>query len=610
MVVEQILEWLVTQKPFATNAAFKTNSPESVNRKNAMQVLRSSLEANLADEGVLINGESVLIGMSSGQGIDTSIPYLSFSAANTRTGVTQGWSLTLMAQQQASGVSFAIGLGVYKGAKKSARIAYTDKVLEDKQIPLKYRARLNIGFSGLAKSYASSSPLSLSFSIEELTKLSDEAFLKELHQVIAQFNYVLNNYSDYPVPQAAEVSDRYTISVDDESDLEGVFRALAWTGKFLRDRPGEKFLTGEIAQALVETYPQEAEQKRLASKQDLTNDGLVKQIDAEIRSRFSTGQMSKKFPQIKATTDSPRRIFWESDGSTLSYDISSIQADGSFMDDAELSRILDILQSKKNIILQGPPGTGKTWLAKRLAYAQMGEKASNRVVSLQFHSNMSYEDFVRGWRPMGDGRLSLVDGPFLELVKKASDNPGEDFALVIEELNRGNPAQIFGELLTLIEANKRTEDNALRLTYPASQDELVFVPENIYVIGTMNMADKSLALMDFAFRRRFGFITLEPQFNEAWSAWLSELGLDSAVSSRIKAAIDQLNHSISNDPNLGPSYAIGHSFFTPNDKVKDANAWLNAVVDSEIEPALQEYWFDDPASVTAELLKLKTQLFE
>ena len=129
MVVEQILEWLVTQKPFATQAAFKTNSPESMSRKKAMQALRASLEVDLAAEGLFINGESVVIGMSSGQGIDTSIPYLSFSAAGIQTGVTQGWSLTLMAHQEASGVAFAIGLGVYKGAKKSARIAYTDKVL-------------------------------------------------------------------------------------------------------------------------------------------------------------------------------------------------------------------------------------------------------------------------------------------------------------------------------------------------------------------------------------------------------------------------------------------------------------------------------------------------
>ncbi len=609
MIVELIREWLTAQEPFALDAAYKTNSPESVNRRRVMQNLRTALEAGLADNQIIINGEPIVIGMSAGQGIDTAVPYLSFSRATTPNSVTRGWSVGIMAQQGATGIAFYIGLGVYNGAKKKARKTYTDRVIQDNRIPEKFRNRLDIGFGGLANSYAASTPLSFDFDLEKLKTLSDKTFFSELKEFVAQYEFVLENYSDYPLREDEVATDGGQVSGIDEAEKEGVFRTLSWTGLFLKGRPGEKFIAGEIAEALVQAHPVEAEQKRLASKQGLSEAGLVKQVEAEVSSRVSTGNLTKKFPQVRVTDDVPRKMYWEPAADAATYGVSAIQAEGSFLNAAELDQTLGILRSKKNIILQGPPGTGKTWLAKRLAYALMGEKAPERIVSLQFHSNMSYEDFVRGWRPMGDGKLSLVDGPFLELVETAQQNPDLDYALVIEELNRGNPAQIFGEILTLVEANKRSEDNALRLTYPRSRDELVFVPENLYVIGTMNMADKSLALMDFAFRRRFGFISLEPKFNEAWSAWLTKLGVNRATSSRIRAALDQLNSAISNDPNLGSAYAIGHSFFTPNEVISSTETWLSAVVNSEIEPALREYWFDDPITVENELGKIRTQLF-
>ena len=173
---------------------------------------------------------------------------------------------------------------------------------------------------------------------------------------------------------------------------------------------------------------------------------------------------------------------------------------------------LALLRRKKNLVLQGPPGTGKTWLAKRLGYALLGARDTRRMTAVQFQPSLSYEDFVRGWRPDGEGGLLLADGVFLEVVDAAREQPEQDFVLVIEEINRGNPAQIFGELLTLLEADKRHEDEALRLAYPRPeiQNERVHVPPNLYVIGTMNLADRSLALVDLALRRRFGFKTLKP----------------------------------------------------------------------------------------------------
>ncbi|MCQ3807709.1 MAG: AAA family ATPase, partial [Acidimicrobiia bacterium] len=179
------------------------------------------------------------------------------------------------------------------------------------------------------------------------------------------------------------------------------------------------------------------------------------------------------------------------------YSVDDVIAEGCFLDRSRLEAILDRWRVKKNLILQGPPGTGKTWLAKRLAFALIGYRSLQRVRPVQFHPNLSYEDFVRGWRPSGDseGRLKLLDGPFLRAVEDAANDPARDHVVVIEEINRGNPAQIFGEMLTLLEADKRNADEALELSYPRRSGERVHIPGNLFVVGTMNIADRSLALV-------------------------------------------------------------------------------------------------------------------
>ena len=278
------------------------------------------------------------------------------------------------------------------------------------------------------------------------------------------------------------------------------------------------------------------------------------------------------------------------------YKIANILEDGCFLDDDKLSEILNRLKIKKNLILQGPPGTGKTWLGKRLAYALVGERDDDRVRSFQFHPNMSYEDFVRGHRPNSDRKLDLVDGPFIEMVDAAKADPDSMYVMVIEEINRGNPAQIFGEMLTLLEADKRKPEEALRLVYAKEGEGWVYIPENLYVIGTMNVADRSLALVDFALRRRFAFVNLEPALNDLWSGWVNEhCGIDQDFLSLIKDKLDSLNETIAGDRDLGPQFKIGHSFVTPTYHLgDDAREWFRDVVNTEIGPLLDEYWFDAP----------------
>lgn len=280
------------------------------------------------------------------------------------------------------------------------------------------------------------------------------------------------------------------------------------------------------------------------------------------------------------------------------YSVEKIIDDGCFLEKTEIEKVLKRLRTKKNLILQGPPGTGKTWLAKRLAFALIGQKDDSKIRAVQFHPNLSYEDFIRGWRPSGAGKLELVDGPFMEIVKTAIANPDSKYVLVIEEINRGNPAQILGEMLTLLEADKRTPEEALELSYTVEKGERVYIPSNLYVIGTMNIADRSLALVDLALRRRFAFIDLEPKLGKSWHDWVhTQNGVDSSLLIEIERRITALNNEIAADANLGPQFKVGHSYVTPavgasitNDNAKE---WFCDVVDTEIGPLLDEYWFDN-----------------
>ena len=296
------------------------------------------------------------------------------------------------------------------------------------------------------------------------------------------------------------------------------------------------------------------------------------------------------------------------------YGIDHIVDDGCFIERSRLIAMLNRLKTKKNLILQGPPGTGKTWLAKKLAFALIGGKDDGRVRRVQFHPNLSYEDFIQGYRPDRNGKLTLVDGPFLEVIDAAKRDLSSDYTapyvVVIEEVNRGNPAQIFGEMLTLLEADKRDRSEALRLAYATHEYEAVYIPKNLYVIGTMNVADRSIALVDLALRRRFAFVDLEPTFGDVWRDWVhKQTGLAADFLTIIEERMLSLNKRISEDRSLGPQFRVGHSYVTPTPgepPIEDAVEWFTQVVETDIGPLLDEYWFDDVEKANdakSELLK-------
>ena len=153
------------------------------------------------------------------------------------------------------------------------------------------------------------------------------------------------------------------------------------------------------------------------------------------------------------------------------YSIDHMLDDGVFLEGAEIHRMMRILRSKKNLILQGPPGVGKTFIARKLGYVLMGEKgeeAEKRITSVQFHQSYSYEDFVGGFRPdVEDGQMVFTrqDGPFLRVCKAARENPDDDYVMLIDEINRGNLSRVFGELLMLIEADKRKPEFGVSLQH-------------------------------------------------------------------------------------------------------------------------------------------------
>lgn len=262
-----------------------------------------------------------------------------------------------------------------------------------------------------------------------------------------------------------------------------------------------------------------------------------------------------------------------------------------YISESDYNTLVDLLQNKKNLIVEGAPGVGKTFMAKRLAYSIMGVKDTSRVMMVQFHQSYSYEDFVMGYRPAKEG-FELRQGSFYNFCKNAEEDSENDYFFIIDEINRGNLSKIFGELFMLIENDKRGEKNKIQLLY---SDELFFIPKNVYIIGLMNTADRSLAMIDYALRRRFAFFDLKPGFDSnGFKDYQNEL--ENSKFDNLINIMNELNEDIKEDESLGEGFRIGHSYLC-NIKTDDIDDKLNYIVEYELIPLLKEYWFDDAQKV-------------
>ncbi len=282
-----------------------------------------------------------------------------------------------------------------------------------------------------------------------------------------------------------------------------------------------------------------------------------------------------------------------------------------FMPDDTVRFMIEQLLRKKNVILQGPPGVGKTYVAQTLAYALMGVEDPNRVELVQFHQSYGYEEFVQGLRPKGPGQYVTRDGVFYRFCEQARQDLDRPWVFIIDEINRGNLSKILGELMMLIERDKRDERFAMALAYTDPGGEKFFVPPNVHILGLMNTADRSIAMVDYALRRRFAFVSLDPEFgSDKFHEHLISRGLDANLANAVISEISALNDQIAEDRHdLGPGFCIGHSYFSPSaEDAKRGVVWLREALRFEIQPLLEEYWMEAPEKADEAIAKIISRL--
>ena len=336
------------------------------------------------------------------------------------------------------------------------------------------------------------------------------------------------------------------------------------------------------------------------------NNEEKKNIKAKIGSGVATKTLTN-ITRYKDFVDSIEKLYEDIDKIDNSYNKYDFFEDV-FLSEEKIDDIINILERKKNIILQGVPGVGKTFCAKKIMYALMNEKDSSRIEMVQFHQSYSYEDFIQGYRPNDEGKFEIKNGIFYRLVSEAREEyetakienrAPKKYCMIIDEINRGNLSKIFGELMMLIEADKRSANWEINLTY---SDEPFYIPENLYIIGTMNTADRSLAMVDYALRRRFAFIRLEPAFNnEKLRKYLIEREkLSNDIVDNIIDKFIKLNEYIKD--NLSKDFVIGHSYFIDQQlDIDNFEDKYNEIINYEIKPLLEEYFYDDEEKINKAL---------
>ena len=333
----------------------------------------------------------------------------------------------------------------------------------------------------------------------------------------------------------------------------------------------------------------------------ITEAGKITKISDELTELINTGSDEAVIKELKNTRSYINKyrdfLNYCSDlteeilNSTTPYDFAD-DPDKPFISEKSFYEIVDLLYRKKNIILQGAPGVGKTFLARKIAYQLIGMKKDGNIEIIQFHQSYSYEDFIQGIRPSTTGEFKVRNGIFYNFCLKAKEHSEETFVFIIDEINRGNLSKIFGELMMLIEFDKRSPRYALKLTYSEEDSPRFYVPENIYIIGCMNTSDRSIAFVDYALRRRFAFCDIEPEFGKTFKSYLST-ALSKDFVDTICKKVNRVNDIIRNSSSLGKGLEIGHSYFCQLSFVEEESEWWRSICKYELFPYLSEICFDN-----------------
>jgi len=252
----------------------------------------------------------------------------------------------------------------------------------------------------------------------------------------------------------------------------------------------------------------------------------------------------------------------------------------------KINEFISAIKHKKAVILYGPPGTSKTFFAMEFASQFVDDKT--KYQKIQFHPSLSYEDFIAGIDvQLSENQISYAKIPkiFVNFCKKAKNDPKESiYILIIDEINRGNISSIFGELIYLIE--KRGEENAITIPLLPDDDNEFYIPENLYIIGTMNTTDRSIAFLDFALRRRFFFIPFLPD-SQVLEEWLQEKCEDKDLAERISKIFEIFNRKIT-ESHLDENFQIGHTYFMCKNRDEFIRSWQYSIF-----PLLKEYFYED-----------------
>jgi hypothetical protein len=613
------LKVLDAQLPWATGTAFKTSSPESQVRKQALLDFSNQLEQALAIGQVKSQFGSFRCDYSKGMGVDTSSPWVRiFNDRNPKP--TIGWSTVIFGAEDGNSIAIAASQGIYGGGLNAGR-KISKRVIEDTSYPAEYKSPMNIGLNSKATQYQSVSPLSYRIDRAELQALNDEAFVERVNEFLLLTEKVA---IDYPVEiqdswaAKQEFQDHWLFQFNDKYwdferfVMEGNRKFVFKIGNYKdRVKVGDKFAmwksgpkAGLVAFGSVVAAPEDIPVNDITNAyyfkplsrdeidtrveievEEILSDSILKQDLAEGLSQnniFKAPQSTSPFLLSKFEYEYLR----QKAGFTVMAqeqipELTTLSKE-TFLPAAWLSDVIEVLGNKRQVILQGPPGTGKTFLARELARF-LAPKENVRLV--QFHPSYAYEDFIQGYRPVSKEiglTFEVKDGVLVELARKAQENPTQNFILIIDEINRGNLAKVFGELYFLLEYR----DEEVILQYGNSKDQFR-LPSNLQIIGTMNTADRSIASLDAAIRRRFAFIDLKPDVKpvgDVLSLWLAENSLPTYINDI---------HVYVNERITDSRFKLGPSYFMKNDIVKT----LDYVWNYEVMPQLNEIFFEDQSQL-------------